>query len=102
MKAIRYIRRSASVVAALASSLLGFLFFSPSAFALVVRPVGDGSSSAGAPPTASSTTHNIVAGGMAGWQITLIAIAAALMAATVAVLMDRARTAHRNLRVSAA
>ncbi len=102
MKAIPYIRRTASAVVALVSSLLGFLLFAPSAFGLVVRPVGDGSSSAVTPPIAPSMAHDIVVGGMAGWQITLIAIAAALMAATVAVLTDRARTAHRNLRVSAA
>ena len=35
-------------------------------------------------------------GGMAGWQITLIAIAAALIAATAAVLLDRARAARRS------
>jgi hypothetical protein len=40
--------------------------------------------------------HTIVAGGMPGWQIALIAIGAALLAATVAVLVDRGRAAHRN------
>ena len=34
-------------------------------------------------------------GGMAGWQITLIAVGAALVAATVAVLLDRTRAARR-------
>jgi len=38
----------------------------------------------------------VVMGGMTGWQIALIAIGAALLAATVAVLLDRARTARRN------
>jgi hypothetical protein len=37
----------------------------------------------------------ITAGGMPGWQITLIAVAAALVAATAAVALDRARTSHR-------
>ena len=36
----------------------------------------------------------MVVGGMAGWQITLIAVGAALVAATIAVLLDRARTAR--------
>ena len=36
----------------------------------------------------------ITVGGMPGWRITLIAIAAALIAATVAVFLDRARTGH--------
>jgi hypothetical protein len=38
----------------------------------------------------------ITTGGMAGWQITLIALAAALVAATTAVVADRARTARRS------
>jgi hypothetical protein len=33
---------------------------------------------------------------MPGWQITLIAIGAALLAAAVAVFLDRARTTRRN------
>ena len=38
----------------------------------------------------------VVVGGMPGWQITLIAVVAALFAATVAVLADRARSARRK------
>ena len=38
----------------------------------------------------SRQVHTAVTGGMPGWQITLIAVAAALLAATVAVLVDRA------------
>jgi hypothetical protein len=37
----------------------------------------------------------ITGGGMAGWQITLIALGAALVAATAAVLVDRGRAARR-------
>jgi hypothetical protein len=33
---------------------------------------------------------------MPGWRITLIAIGAALLAATIAVLLDRARATRRN------
>jgi hypothetical protein len=46
--------------------------------------------------------HTVVAGGMPGWQITLIAAGAALIAATVAVLADRARTARRKSAAAAA
>ena len=46
-------------------------------------------------PAPPPVIHTIVAGGMPGWQITLIALAAALVAATVAVLLDRARAARR-------
>jgi hypothetical protein len=40
--------------------------------------------------------HTVVAGGMSGWQIALIAVGAALLAATVAVLVDRAWAARRQ------
>ena len=45
--------------------------------------------------------HTVVAG-MPGWQIALIAAGAALLAATVAVLADRARTARRQAATPAA
>jgi hypothetical protein len=38
----------------------------------------------------------ITAGGMPGWQITLIAAAAALAAAATAVVLDRARAGRRT------
>ena len=37
--------------------------------------------------------HTVVVGGMPGWQIALIAIGAALLAATAAVLVHRGRMA---------
>jgi hypothetical protein len=39
--------------------------------------------------------HTVVAGGMPGWQIILIAAGAALAAAAVAVLLDRAHAARK-------
>ena len=42
------------------------------------------------------------AGGMPGWQITLIAIGAALVAAVLAIIADRARSARRRSAVAAA
>jgi hypothetical protein len=39
---------------------------------------------------------------MLGWQIALIAIGAALLAATIAVLVDRRRAAHRKTITAAA
>jgi len=47
-----------------------------------------------APPVPASA-HLVVTGGMPGWQITLIAIGAALAASVIAVLLDRARGARR-------
>ena len=49
-----------------------------------------------------TAVHTVVTGGMPGWQITLIAVAAALLAATVAVLADRARAGRRKAAVAAA
>jgi hypothetical protein len=46
----------------------------------------------GTPPTVPT----VVTGGMPGWQIVLIAIGAAVVAAAVAVLMDRTRAARRH------
>ena len=41
--------------------------------------------------------QTVVVGGMPGWQIALIAVAAAVLAAAVAVFLDnRARTTHRT------
>jgi hypothetical protein len=45
--------------------------------------------------------QTVVAGGMPGWQIALIAVGAAVLAATAAVLLDRARTAHRRVLTAA-
>ena len=46
-------------------------------------------------PVSATTVHVVSSGGMAGWQIALIAIGAALLAATAAVVLDRARAARR-------
>jgi uncharacterized membrane protein YozB (DUF420 family) len=46
--------------------------------------------------------RTIVAGGMPGWQIALIAVGAALLAAALAVLADRALAAHRRAVTTAA
>ena len=46
--------------------------------------------------------HTVVVGGMPGWQIFLIALGAALFAATMAVLADRARNSRRKAIIPAA
>ena len=43
----------------------------------------------------------ITVGGMPGWQITLIAVAAALLAAAAAVFLDRARAGRRAASATA-
>jgi len=101
MNHIHFVRRTACIVIAVCSSLFGVVLFVPSAFARIVRPPG-GASPAVLPQAHPAVVHAVVSGGMAGWQIALVALGAALVAATVAVLVDRARTAHRRLSASAA
>ncbi len=103
MNAIRRIRRLASILAGLAGVLLASAAAVPAAFA-GTNPIPDPTGYIGDPyigtapvvPVPATTVHVINTGGMAGWQITLIAIGAALLAATVAVLLDRARATRRN------
>jgi hypothetical protein len=38
----------------------------------------------------------VITGGMPGWQITVIAVAAALVAAAAAVFLDRTRASRRS------
>ena len=54
------------------------------------------------PPAIHTVTRTVLVGGMPGWQIALIAVGAALLAATVAVLTDRARAARRPALPTAA
>jgi len=93
LNAIRHIRRLAGVLAGLAGVLLAF--GATPAFAMIRVP-GPGGDPNGAPPLTPAVTRTVVTGGMPGWQITLIAIGAALLAATIAVLLDRARATRRN------
>jgi hypothetical protein len=85
------IRRILTAVATLTSALLAFTAASPAALAMRVPPPGGTAGPAPAPPQ----DYTIVAGGMPGWQIALIAAGAALAAAAVAVLLDRARAARK-------
>ena len=92
MNPIRRIRRIAAALAGLACACLA-LAVAPAAFAMTVPPFGvSGAATTPAPPPVQ--VHTVVVGGMAGWQIALIAVGAALVAATIAVLLDRARTAR--------
>jgi hypothetical protein len=123
MNAIRHIRRLAGVLAGLACAWLGLTVVAPAAFAVEVPPPGGPEGiapppdppgwnkhpplpaghvsgpvlrphRAGYPPL--SHIHTVVVGGMPGWQIALIAAGAALVAATAAVLVDRAWAARRK------
>jgi hypothetical protein len=125
MTPIRPIRRVAAVLAGLACAWLGIAMAAPAAFAAMRVPPPSGAPPGIAvlhdppgwnkhPPLAAHLhqlahqahgpvpVHTAVVGGMPGWQIALIAAAAALIAATVAVRADRARAARRKSATAAA
>jgi hypothetical protein len=108
------IRRLTAALAGLAGALLAFAAAAPAALAGAFPPSPRGwdkhppappgrwteavmgPNRAGYPPI--SDVRTVVTGGMPGWQIALIAIGAALLAATVAVLLDRTRAAAKASR----
>jgi hypothetical protein len=110
----QHIRRLAGALAALASALLAFAAAAPAALASgqppplpPIRekhpplPPGHGF----LPPfrvPVRVPVHTVVIGGMPGWQIALIAIGAALLAATSAVVVYRAWTTRRKPVTAAA
>jgi hypothetical protein len=85
------IRRILTALATLAGALLAFTAASPAALAIRVPPPGENAGPVQAPPQ----VQTIVVGGMPGWQIALIAAAAALAAAAIAMLADRAWAARK-------
>jgi hypothetical protein len=95
------LRRLAAVLAALTCALLASAAIIPAASAMIRVP-GPGSAYAGTPAAPVRAPTVVGAGGMAGWQITLIALGAALVAATLAVLLDRALSARRAASAPAA
>ena len=85
------------MLAALAAALVAFA--TTPAFATEDPPAGGGPAVA---PQHLPPVHAVIAGGMPGWQITLIAVGAALLTAAIAVLLDRARAARRRPVIAAA
>ena len=125
MNPIRHVRRLAAALAGLAGALLAFAAAAPAALArpgpprswplahASLHPLPPGWSKhpplppahvhyAGAPGPIPVPGRTVVIGGMPGWQIALIAIGAALLAATAAVLAYRAWTARRKPAAAAA
>jgi len=96
MNLIQCIRRLAAVLAGLGGAALASIIVAPAAFAVREPPPGGGGGGAPASPAPPDTVA-VVAGGMPGWQIALIAVGAALLAAVLAVLLDRTRAARRSL-----
>jgi len=91
--------RLAAVLGALTGALLWFAGAVPAAFASPIPVPGPGGAYGPVPGGAATATRLIMTGGMAGWQIALIAAGAALVAAVAAVTVDR--TLGRRRPVSA-
>jgi hypothetical protein len=86
--------RLAAALVAVACGLLASAATLPAAFARVEPDPGAGYvAPASVPPQVQVRT--IVAGGMPGWQITLITLGAALIAVAATLLLDRALTARK-------
>jgi hypothetical protein len=92
-------RRITVVLAGLTASLLAF---APAAFATRVPDPGQlGGHPVKHAPVIPAHIHTVVVGGMPGWQITLITVGAALLAAVLALLTDRRLAARRRVTASA-
>ena len=91
--AARIAVRLAAMAAAAAAAVATALAVAPAAFATEVpAPPADGGAAA---PAGPALVHTVVVGGTPGWQIALLAVGAAVLAAAAAVLLDRALRARR-------
>jgi len=99
MTHIRRIHHLALFLATFVGALVALAVSAPAAFALRIPEAGE----TGAAPTlpSSTFTHTVVANGMPGWQITAIIAVVAVLAAAIAIAVDRARASHRTGMVPA-
>ena len=94
------VRQIAAVLTAAGAGLLAWVAAAPAAFA-GARPylIGENGPSP-VRPGPRTVIHVVQAGGMPGWQIAAIAVAAALAAAAAAVYFDRVWSHHRPARAA--
>ena len=83
------LRRLAAALTAITCAALASAAIIPAASASIPIPPGG-------PAVPAPTVRVVTVGGMAGWQIILIAVGAALAAAIAAVVLDRARAARKT------
>lgn len=93
--------RLAAVLATVIGGLIVFGAGGPAAFARPIPPPG-GSSAASVTPVAPATVRVISTGGMAGWQVALVAIGAAMAAAAAAIVLDRMLIRRRGVTATSA
>jgi hypothetical protein len=85
---LRQLRLCIGVVASLLVGAVGFVAAAPSAFAEnVALPTGG--------PAGGTTTTTVVHSGMLGWQITLIAVGAAILSAVITAFVVRMGSSSR-------
>lgn len=87
-KAGARLRRRAAALVAVSCAVLASAAIVPAASASIPIPPGG-------PAVPAPAVRVVTAGGIAGWQITLIALGAALVAAIAAIVLDRGRAARR-------
>jgi hypothetical protein len=90
-----WLRRITAALAAVVGGVLAWAAAVPAASAATIL-IPDPGAGAAYGPALPAPARVIAAGGMPSWQITLIAVASALVAATVAVFLDRARASRRT------
>jgi len=94
LSAAAWLRRITAALAAVTGGVLAWATI-PAASASIIPIPGDGPYGP-VPAAPPAPVRVITAGGMPGWQIILIAAAAALAAAIAAVFLDRTRTSRRT------
>jgi hypothetical protein len=119
MNRIRIVRRLSCLVAGLTCVALSSAVAIPTALASPLPPPGGASGASPLPPAggaygasplappggaygANPPVPPHVTGGMLGWQIALIAVGAAVLAAVLTALVGRALTARRQLAPASA
>ena len=90
--------RSGMILAGIAVTLLSLGGATPASAFTMSLPLPPGNPRAAAAHHGSAATHILAVSGTPAWQVALIAVAAALVTATAAVLLDRARRPGRSHR----
>jgi hypothetical protein len=90
------LRQITAARAVIAGSALAWAAAVPAASATTIPVPGPGAAYGPAPDTLTTPVQVISVSGIHSWQVTLIAVAAALVAATAAVVLDRARASRRT------
>jgi len=95
MSTIKSLSRLGAVLASLAIIAVSLASSASASTSMFPEPGADGGTGP-VTPAPVTEVHTLIVGGMPGWQIVSIAVAAALVAAIATVLAGRTRTARRR------